>query len=111
MQGLSCFVVSSLREGISNTILVAMPTGLPVSATAVEGNVELVTARRTGKFVPTGDAQAKADCVLKFAANPQQLAAMGSEGRADAESRFSMEMMVESYLRIYDRELTATSRH
>lgn len=42
MRALDCFVLPSLAEGISNTILEAMASGLPVLATRVGGNAELV---------------------------------------------------------------------
>ena len=59
MRGLDCFVLPSLAEGISNTILEAMASGLPVLATDVGGNAELVGSA-TGELVPSGDAEALA---------------------------------------------------
>lgn len=110
MRGLSCFVLPSLAEGISNTILEAMASALPVIATAVGGNTELVAAGRSGEIVAPGDPQALADCLLAIAADPAKVAAMGAVGRADAETKFSMAAMVSNYLRVYDRELTAAGR-
>jgi glycosyltransferase involved in cell wall biosynthesis len=52
LRGLDCFVLPSLGEGISNTILEAMATGLPVIATHVGGNGELVDAGTTGSSCP-----------------------------------------------------------
>src|SRR6185295_4357969 len=60
LRGLDCFALPSLAEGISNTILEAMATGLPVIATDVGGNRELVDAGTTGELVPAGDAHALA---------------------------------------------------
>jgi glycosyltransferase involved in cell wall biosynthesis len=51
LRGLDCFVLPSLAEGISNTILEAMASGLPVIATDVGGNAELIEAGRSGELV------------------------------------------------------------
>ena len=58
MRGLDCFVLPSLGEGISNTILEAMSSGLPVVATRVGGNPELVEEGLTGRLVPSADPRA-----------------------------------------------------
>ena len=53
LRALDIFVLPSLAEGISNTILEAMASGLPVIATDVGGNSELVIDGETGHLVPT----------------------------------------------------------
>lgn len=107
MRGLSCFALPSLAEGISNTILEAMAAGLPVVATAVGGNVELVENGRTGEIVPAGDADALAQALVRMAADPGRASAMGRAGRAEVERRFSLQAMVASYQRLYDEQLAA----
>ena len=52
MRGLDCFALPSLAEGVSNTILEAMATGLPIVATRVGGNTELIEPGLTGTLVP-----------------------------------------------------------
>ena len=105
MRGLDCFVLPSLAEGISNTILEAMASGLPVLATRVGGNAELVTQDSTGWLVPADDAVALAQALLRVAAMPQQASALGRSARADAERRFSLAAMVGAYGALYDRLL------
>lgn len=107
MRGLDCFVLPSLAEGISNTILEAMATGLPVLATAVGGNPELVTAGRTGELVPAGDVEAMAQALLRLANEPDRARAMGRAGREEVERRFSLQAMVAAYQGLYDRQLAA----
>jgi sugar transferase (PEP-CTERM/EpsH1 system associated) len=105
MRGFDLFVLPSLAEGISNTILEAMATGLPVVATAVGGNSELIQAGVTGTLVPQADAESMAHAVRAYVDNTELCTRHGTEGRRVIERRFSMEAMVNSYLAVYDRLL------
>jgi sugar transferase (PEP-CTERM/EpsH1 system associated) len=105
MQRMHCFVLPSLAEGISNTILEAMACGLPVVATDVGGNGELVQAGRTGLLVAAGDASGMAQALLQIYDAPQLAHAMGAQSRQAVESRFSLPAMVGAYQALYDKEL------
>lgn len=105
MRGLDCFVLPSLAEGISNTILEAMASGLPVIATEVGGNAELVEAGRSGLLRPAGDVGALAGALAELALAPERAAAMGRVGRDAVERRFSLTHMVAEYQGLYDRLL------
>lgn len=105
MRGLDCFVLPSLGEGISNTILEAMASGLPVIATAVGGNPELVDDARTGHLVPVADPGALARAIIALALTPEKARAMGNAGRKRIEAQFSITAMIDSYQQIYDRLL------
>ncbi len=105
MRGLDCFVLPSLGEGISNTILEAMSSGLPVIATAVGGNPELVDDARTGHLVPAADPGALARAIIALALTPEKARAMGNAGRKRIEAQFSITAMIDSYQQIYDRLL------
>lgn len=107
MRGLHAFVLPSLAEGISNTILEAMASGLPVLATAVGGNADLVEEGVTGWLVPPGDVGAMAQALVRLTSDPAKAAALGHAGRAAVEARFSLEAMVTAYLRVYDEGLVA----
>ena len=109
MRGLDCFVLPSLAEGISNTILECMASGLPVLATAVGGNAELVVAGTTGDIVPAGDVEALAAGLIRMAVEPERAAAMGRAGRARVEESFSLPAMVGAYQDLYDRMLAERS--
>ena len=110
MRGLQCFVLPSLAEGVSNTILEAMATGLPVLATDVGGNAELVAAGRTGALVPAADPTALALQLLALAEQPAQAARLGAAGRADVAARWSLHTMVGAYQGLYDRLLVRQRR-
>ena len=109
MRGFDIFVLSSLGEGISNTILEAMASGLPVVATAVGGNPELVDAKETGLLVPSADSPALAEALGWYVEHPQIMRAHGAAGRAAAERRFSMDAMVSQYSEIYAEQLRLAS--
>lgn len=105
MRGLHAFVLPSLAEGISNTILEAMSSSLPVVATAVGGNADLVVDGETGFIVPVADPQALAKKLTLLASDPSLSRALGMAGRERALSRFSMQAMVSTYQHVYDEQL------
>ena len=105
MRGLHCFVLPSLAEGISNTILEAMACGLPVLATDVGGNAELVEAGSTGEIVPAATPAALADVLLRWLEAPELARRLGQAGRMRVEQQFSIDAMVQAYQNLYDRLL------
>ncbi len=110
MRGLNCFVLPSLAEGISNTILEAMACGLPVLATSVGGNGELVVAGITGEIVPAADPSALAQVLLQWSTTPELARNLGAAGRTRAQQQFSIDAMVQGYEQLYDRLLPGTAR-
>jgi sugar transferase (PEP-CTERM/EpsH1 system associated) len=105
MNTMDLFVLPSLGEGISNTILEAMATGLPVVATNVGGNVELVKEGLTGILVPPGEPAAMAQAILQYHRNPDLIIKHGKAARQQIEASFSMEAMTKGYLQVYDKAL------
>jgi sugar transferase (PEP-CTERM/EpsH1 system associated) len=105
MRGLDCFVLPSLAEGVSNTILEAMASGVPVIATDVGGNADLVLHGITGYIVPAGDVDAIAQCLVQWARSPALAQKMGREGRQRILEKFSLDAMVATYQGLYDRLL------
>lgn len=109
MRALDVFVLPSLNEGISNTILEAMACALPVVATSVGGNPELVEDGVTGALAPPADSQALADALLPYISDAALRADHGANARRCAQERFSIEAMVGRYRKIYERLLQAPS--
>lgn len=105
MQSFDVFVLPSLGEGISNTILEAMATGLPVVATRVGGNPELVEQGVTGTLVGAEDPRALADALATYIGDADRRRVEGARARQRAEERFSIGSMVAGYLAVYDAVL------
>lgn len=105
LRGLDCFVLPSLAEGVSNTILEAMASGLPVIATDVGGNGELVDAGVTGLLAPAADVDSLARQILTYARSPGMASMAGRAGRLAVEQCFSLGAMVGRYRELYDAML------
>lgn len=102
MQAFDAFALPSLNEGISNTILEALATGLPVLATAVGGNPELVDEGVSGALFGPGDVAALGGALLAQAADGGLRRRLGEAARARAEARFSLRAMVQAYAAVYE---------
>jgi len=96
MQALDVFVLPSRNEGISNTILEALASGLPVIATAVGGN---------GVLVQPGEVDDMAQALLGYLRSPERVAGHGRQARMYAEQRFSIPTMAEAYSTVYELTL------
>jgi len=104
LRGLDIFVLPSLSEGISNTILEAMASGLPIVATRTGGNPELVQDGETGLLPSPGSDDALAQAVMRYVREPGLRASHGARARQVALERYSLGNMVSRYADIY-REL------
>ncbi|MGA7181638.1 MAG: TIGR03088 family PEP-CTERM/XrtA system glycosyltransferase [Thiobacillaceae bacterium] len=101
------FVLPSLNEGISNTLLEAQSSGLPVIATRVGGNVELVEAGETGTLVESANPQAMAQVLRTYLDEPDRRRREGLAARSKIESSHSLQAMSAAYQAVYDRVLAA----
>jgi glycosyltransferase involved in cell wall biosynthesis len=95
------YVLASIAEGISNTILEAMASALPVVATRTGGNPELVEDGVTGALVPVGDPAALARALSTYADDPHVRDLQGKAGRRRATEEFGLERMAARYRRLY----------
>ncbi len=102
LRSFDLFVLPSLAEGISNTVLEAMASGLAVVATAVGGNDELIVPGVTGALVPRADVEAMAAAMRRYVDDAGLRRAHGGAARRRAESEFSLARMAERYGAVYD---------
>ena len=107
LRGLDCFVLPSLAEGVSNTILEAIASGLPVVATRVGGNSELIESGMTGTLVAPSNSEALARAMLGYFNDRATARRHAKAAQRVAEYRFSLTKMVSDYVSMYERALSA----
>jgi sugar transferase (PEP-CTERM/EpsH1 system associated) len=101
LNAMDAFVLPSVREGMSNTVLEAMATALPVLLTNTGGNPELVTDGVQGKFFSPGDAASLAELIGYLAQDADSRKKLGKAARQEVESRFSLAEMIRQYRELY----------
>lgn len=94
-------VLPTLSEGLSNTLLESVAAGVPVVATRVGGNPEVVQDGVTGLLVPPRDAGALADAICQLLADPDLASRFAQAGRRRLAERFSLDRMVNETERLY----------
>ena len=100
-QAMDLLVMPSSHEGLANALLEAMATGVPVLAHSACGAAEVVEPERTGFLRSIGTAEDLVDALNSALQNPDRLREMGRLARASAQARFSLESMVQGYLRLF----------
>ena len=101
LQGLDLFVLSSLSEGYSMALLEACAVALPIVATTVGGNGEIVHDGSSGRLVPAGDPAALANAMLDLLRSPERALALGRAARTWVEQYGSLETMALHYASLY----------
>ena len=104
MPALDVYVNCSVSEGTSLTIMEAMAAGLPVVATRVGGNPEVVADGITGVLVPPRSSSSLARAVQLLAADRALARRLGRAGRHRMEAEFAIDRVVDKYVRIYRDE-------
>lgn len=110
MRKFDAFVLPSISEGISNTIIEAMATGVPIVATRVGGNPELVIDGETGLLVGARDEVDMAAALERYLHNPTLREQHAKAGLERAKREFSISTMVDGYYSLYDRLLAGSNR-
>lgn len=101
----SFFATSTLTEGISLTLLEAMAVGLPVIATAVGGNPEIVVEGQTGYLVSERNPEQLATAILRLCQAEGTWSELGRAGRQRVIEHFSINGMVRGYEALYEQLL------
>jgi len=102
MNAADAYVMSSAREGMPMVLLEASACGLPVVATDVGGNSEVVLSGTTGYIVPPRNPEALALGMEKMMALPhEERCEMGKAGRAHIEANYSLDQIVDQWENLY----------
>ena len=101
------YVQPSFQEGLPNAVLEAMAMGLPIVATRVSGNEDVVADGDNGLLVPPGDPDALAAAVRRLVADPALALRMGRRSREIVESRFSLTAVMNQLRAAYRKAPTS----
>jgi sugar transferase (PEP-CTERM/EpsH1 system associated) len=104
LRSLDIFVLPSKAEGISNTILEAMASGLPVIATRVGGNPELVLDGKTGCLVEKEDVEGLSSAMRELVLDDGKQRQLGEASLQRIQAEFSIDSMVNRYRQVYDKQ-------
>lgn len=96
-QVMDVFILSSLWEGLPYVILEAMTFGLPIVASDIHGNNELVVHGRNGFLVAPMSSPKIAEFVTRLVEDEHTRAAFGRESKRMADSMSSIQQWTESY--------------
>src|SRR5262249_28813191 len=101
LNALDVYALPSISEGISNSLLEAMATGLPAIASAVGGNPEVVEDGESGLLFPVGDADSLRVRLLTLFEQPDLRARLGQSAVERVRREFSATAMIQNYERLY----------
>ena len=102
LRALDVYVLPSIAEGISNSLLEAMSAGLPVVATATGGNPEVVVDGESGLLFPVGDCGKLAEHLVRLEARPEVRAHLAQQAMRRILQEFSIDSMIQKYDSLYE---------
>jgi len=101
LQAMDVFVLPSQGEGMSNTLLEAMASALPVVATEVGGNPEVIGEPQAGLLFKPADVARLAELLTVLAGNSESRQTLGSAARHRVLTQFSLKAMISQYRELY----------
>lgn len=96
------FVFPSLYEGTSLALLEAMAAGKPIIATAIPGNMEVITHQENGCLVPPEDASTLADAAAHLIDHPERAAELGRRAYQTVQQRFDIRHTITAHEKLWD---------
>lgn len=105
LDAMDIFVLSSLSEGLSLSLLEAMAASKPVIATAVGGNIEIINSDEVGVLVPARNPIALAEKLIRLLSKQSAAYEMGKKARQRVIEKFSLSAMTRAYQDVYEEFL------
>ncbi len=102
------FVLPSVAEGMSNSLLEAMATALPCVVSGIAGNTDLIDDGRTGRLVAEPTAAAWSSTLLELIENPEEARRLGDAARHRIDEEFALPVVVDRYVELYRRMIAGT---
>ncbi len=102
------FVLPSVAEGMSNSLLEAMATALPCVVSGIGGNTDLVADGQTGRLVTQPTAEAWSRTLIELLENPNEARRLGDAARERIDQAFALGVVVDRYLELYHRLIAGT---
>jgi L-malate glycosyltransferase len=102
------FVLPSVAEGMSNSLLEAMATALPCAVSAIGGNTDLIEDETTGRLVKSPTPQAWTQALLELLGDLPQAKRKGAAARERIDEQFALSVVVDRYVDIYRRMLAGS---
>jgi len=97
------FILPSLSEGLSNVLLEAAATGLPIVASDIPGNREIIADGETGRLISPADAGMTANAIAELLNNQQLAGTLGHQARRTVIEQFSLAAISDRYLQLYQQ--------
>jgi L-malate glycosyltransferase len=102
------FVLPSVAEGMSNSLLEAMATGLPCIASGIGGNTDLISDGTNGRLVAEPTPAAWSRVLLESLGDPAMAQRMGAAARRRIDEEFALEVVVDRYVELYRKMIAGT---
>lgn len=103
LKAFDMYVCSSVKEGLSYTVIEAMMAKLPIVATNVGGNPELITNNKEGLIIEPQNSEQITSAIIKLLNSPEKCTQLSQNAREKAEREFKIEKMVEETRKIYQK--------
>lgn len=102
LKAFDIYVCSSVKEGLSYTIIEAMQAALPIIATQVGGNPELIENEKTGLLVESANPEAISQAIVKLINNPELAKQLGQNAHEKTLNDFTLEKMINETRKVYE---------
>ena len=102
LKAFDIFVLNSETEGLSYAVLEAMASGLPIIATNVGGNSQIINHDENGYLVPYGNTKALTEGIILLSTSPELMKQMGQKARQKILDHYDMDTMLKKYKELYE---------